>query len=176
MLWWPHIFSIFLAAISYIPGCDIPVAQQWPMYEALRTTASIIMAIMGAWIGLVYPRSLERLLDRSIKSTESDASVYFQLLQPLMYSTGILIVILAVGLMQLIFKKHLNYLEAFAYLPVQRLRGLSFALLVYLTCTQIWTLILTLIPVAVVREQFSLLHKRKEKIEKLQSNVKRRIS
>lgn len=36
-------------------GRKVPFAEQWPMYEGLRTTAAIIFGVIGAWLAIIYP-------------------------------------------------------------------------------------------------------------------------
>ncbi|WP_316154691.1 hypothetical protein [Cupriavidus sp. BIC8F] len=53
------LFSIAVCVGGYVYGRNIPFAQQWPLFEALRNTASIIFAVVGAWLAIIYPERLK---------------------------------------------------------------------------------------------------------------------
>jgi hypothetical protein len=166
---WPHIVGFLVAAAMFVPGQNISFDAQWPLYESLRTTASIILAIVGAWMGLIYPKALEKLLDKSVPSTDSAPIEHRRLLEPLLYSTGILIAVLLIGVSKPILSQW-NIVLAHQEIA----RGVSFSVLIYLTLLQILTLLLTLAPASMTKDQFTLLQKRKERIDGLQS-LKRRV-
>lgn len=46
------------------PGENVSFAQQWPLFEALRNTASIIFAAVGAWLAIIYPERLKMSFGR----------------------------------------------------------------------------------------------------------------
>jgi hypothetical protein len=133
-----------LVALRY--GQAVPMSEQWPLYEALRTTASIIFAVVGAWLAIIYPERL-RLSFRGDSSTPSSAPVRLgKLLHPAIHSTAILCIVLVAGLFVPIFR-HLPEL-----LPYRdELRGVSYAFLVLLTLWQAWTVIMTLVPADMIK-------------------------
>lgn len=124
-------------------GRSVPVAEQWPMFEALRTTAAIIFAVIGAWMAIIYPERL-KLSFRPSKdpaSAELSASTgWGQLFTPVVHSTLILGVVLLLGITVPILK------HADLPVPVECWRGTSYGLLVALTLWQLWTVLLTLVP------------------------------
>ncbi|CAH1747470.1 conserved membrane protein of unknown function [Thauera humireducens] len=130
---------------GYFLGKSVPFAEQWPLFEALRTTASIIFAVVGAWLAIIYPERL-RLSFRGEAGGNGQAVKMGQLLHPAMHSTAILCVVLFVGIAAPLLKQ---LPELLAHRAV--LRGLSYGLLVSLTLWQIWTVVLTLIPADVVK-------------------------
>lgn len=111
------------------------------MYEALRTTAAIIFAVIGAWMAIIYPERL-RL---SFRATGDDAAHgqaddSGELFTPVVNSTCILVIVLAVGTIAPLLKAH--GLPG----PIALWRGLSYGFLMALTLWQIWTVLLTIDP------------------------------
>ncbi len=131
---------------SYWYGREVPFSEQWPLFEALRTTASIIFAVVGAWLAIIYPERL-KLSFRATPNTVGEAPVKMgQLLHPAMHSTAILCAVLFVGIAAPILKQIPALLE---YKEI--CRGLSYCLATGLTFWQIWTVILTLVPADVIK-------------------------
>jgi len=127
---------------SYYYGKEVRFSEQWPLFEALRTTSAIIFAVVGAWLAIVYPERL-RL---SIKS-DGGASLHPKqnnigiLLSPVVNSTAVLCIVLLVGVVAPLMKR-----SEYVLLHIAEFRGGSYALLTALTLWQAWTVILTLIP------------------------------
>lgn len=140
------VLSLSLIGVGGWYGRVVPFSEQWPMYEALRTTASIIFAVIGAWLAIIYPERL-KLTYRppSTQASVPGGSAWTQLLTPVFNSTAILAVILLLGAFAPILKHH--------PLPVDIsvMRGLSYGLLVSLTIWQLWTVVLTLVPADILR-------------------------
>lgn len=124
-------------------GRHVPVAEQWPMFEALRTTAAIIFAVIGAWMAIIYPDRLKLSFTSAgpdKKVAELPPTGWGQLFTPVVHSTLILGVVLALGaLLPLLRHSGLP-------IPVVYLRAISYGLLVALTLWQMWTVVLTLVP------------------------------
>lgn len=131
-------------------GQKVPFAEQWPLFEALRTTAAIIFAVIGAWLAIIYPDRIKLSLRGGTAPQESkdqgtDRGLS-KLFTPVVNATTILSVILVVGICAPILKRVALPLD------VAILRGLSYALLVALTNWQLWTVILTLVPASEVKD------------------------
>lgn len=139
------LIALPIVAAGYWFGRSVPFAEQWPLFEALRTTASIIFAVVGAWLAIIYPERL-RLSFRGGSGGNGQAVKVGQLLHPAMHSTAILCVVLFVGIAAPLLKQVSALLE---YRDV--LRGVSYGLLASLTLWQIWTVVLTLIPADVLQ-------------------------
>lgn len=145
---------------SYKYGQVIPFSEQWPLFEALRTTASIIFAVVGAWIAIIYPERLKFTFkaDSSTSSRSAGASVNMgKLLHPAIHSTMILCIVLAVGVIAPLMKHFPLFLPY-----ISTMRGLSYGLLVFLTFWQVWTVILTLIPADMIKTKSDLDNRKKE--------------
>ena len=135
---WSGIVVISAAAALF--GREVSFSIQWPLYEALRTTAAIVFGVVGVWIAIVYPATLKRLLNRTTETAQPEDEELTKLLLPMLYSGLIVAVVLVVGPAAAI-ARHQPALQAHATL----LRGLSFSMLVLLTCAQLWSLLLTLV-------------------------------
>ena len=133
-------FAVVMVAAGGWLGRVVPFSEQWPMFEALRTTAAIIFGVIGAWLAIIYPERLKLSIKNSKDKTEPKDTGLGQLFTPVVNSTLILGVILAMGVIAPIVKRYP------ANIDPQWLRGFSYALLVSLTLWQIWTVVLTLVP------------------------------
>lgn len=135
--------SAVVALVCGYFGRVIPFAEQWPLFEALRTTASIIFAVVGAWLAIIYPDRLKiSFHGNSGQSSDGIAKLF----TPVVNSTVILCIILVVGFVAPILKRQDVFLPYLDWC-----RGFSYFLLSSLTIWQLWTVILTLIPADVVK-------------------------
>lgn len=132
-----------VAAAYY--GRDIPFASQWPLYEALRTTASIIFAVVGAWLAIIYPERLKISFGKNNSSGKAAGNVGI-LLYPAIYSTIILVSVLFVGIAAPVIKQ-VPVLMAHADV----LRSVSFTVLTILTLWQIAVVVMTVIPAHLIK-------------------------
>jgi len=139
--------SVLMVAIGFYAGQGVRFSQQWPLYEALRNTAAIIFAVVGAWLAIVYP---DKLKSSFAKSEVNDKSVgsglgLGLLLTPAVHSTILLAVLLIVGISAPIIKQ-VPYVIA----HTEFFRGLSYSLLVSLTLWQVAIVFMTLFPADIV--------------------------
>lgn len=131
-----------LSAAAACWGRYIPFAEQWPFYEALRTTAAIVFGVMGAWVTIIYPKALESILKRDYMAAGIEEGRVRALLLPVKLSTGVLVAVLLVGPISVLLK---HIVTDSAWLPIAR--GGSFGLLVGLTLAEMAAVILTLWPI-----------------------------
>lgn len=128
--------------LSYFYGKEVAFSEQWPLFEALRTTSAIIFAVVGAWLAIVYPERLRLSIKSdsgtSLHSTPNNIGI---LLSPVVNSTAVLCIVLLVGVIAPLMKQ-----SEYVLLHIAEFRGASYALLTALTLWQAWTVILTLIP------------------------------
>ncbi|MHC9454349.1 hypothetical protein ACY0JI_20825 [Klebsiella pneumoniae] len=119
-------------------GRHISFSQQWPLFEALRTTASIIFAVVGAWFAIIYPERLKK----SFKGGRDDTngSGIHRLFTPIVHSTVILVSVLIIGVFAPLLKQ-------FDWIILHKVvfRGLSYGILVFLTLWQLLTVVYSLI-------------------------------
>lgn len=138
-------FAVAAVAAGGWFGRVVPFAEQWPMFEALRTTAAIIFGVIGAWLAIIYPERLKLSLRNSTQDAGPKETGLGQLFTPVVNSTLILGIILAVGVVAPIAKRYPIEINR------EWLRGASYSVLVALTLWQIWTVILTLVPANVIK-------------------------
>lgn len=146
--------SIVLSVAAGWYGRTVVFSVQWQFFEALRTTASIVLAIMGAWVTILYPKALDQILS-SPKGSATSANRHriSALLLPVKAGTVVLIVVLALGPVSLLVKQ-IPWVMA----NVALFRGLSFGLLVLLTLTDMVAVILTIWPVEAARSEVESVH------------------
>lgn len=135
-------------AAALLLGGAVPFAEQWPLYEALRNTAAIIFAVVGAWLAIVYPERLKMSQGKAPGAEPKSPDKLVKLLEPIVNSTVILAVVLIVGLIAPLIKT-----APFVREHVEVFRAISFIILASLTLLQVCTVILTLIPASDVRDQ-----------------------
>lgn len=134
---------------GYIYGRKVPFSEQWPLFEALRTTSAIIFAVVGAWLAIVYPERLRlSLRPKGISDQNKSSNNIGTLLSPAVNSTIVLCVVLLVGILSPLLKR-----TALASMYLCEFRGATYALLVALTLWQTWTVILTLFPADLILSQ-----------------------
>jgi hypothetical protein len=142
--------AIGVCAFSAVPGYwlgqEVAFAQQWPLYEGLRTTASIVFAVVGAWMAIAYPERLKLSL-RGESSSVGPAHKMDNLLTPISHSTIILAIVLLAGLIAPVAKTFVVVVE-----HRELFRGLSFALVSMLTVWQVCIVLLTLDPADKVKQ------------------------
>lgn len=143
LLAWVLVLILVPAAAWF--GRVVPFAEQWPMFEALRTTAAIIFAVIGAWMAIIYPERLKLSLRDPSQADKASATGLGKLFTPVVNSTAILSIILVLGAAAPVLRRH--------SLPcdISVLRGGSYALLVTLTLWQLWTVVLSLVPASIVK-------------------------
>jgi hypothetical protein len=137
-------FAIAAVGAGAWLGRKVPFAEQWPMYEGLRTTAAIIFGVIGAWLAIIYPEHLKL----SYKPPASGAPIETgigQLFSPVVNSTLVLGAVLVIGVIAPIAKQYPLPLNTEVY------RGVSYGVLVALTLFQLWTVLLTLVPANTIK-------------------------
>lgn len=147
---------------AYFCGDKIPFSEQWNLYESLRTTSSIVFAVIGAWFAIIYPERLRNPFNKStnqIKATDYNFKLLFA---PIVYSTFIICSILLIGIVVPILKSIPFLLEFKDYG-----KTLSFGALCLLTFLQIWCVFITLYPADLVKRQYENDKARRKSIEHL---------
>lgn len=142
------LFSLAMIAAAVLFGSKIPFQQQWPLFEALRATAAIIFAVVGAWLAIVYPERLRMSLAGSSAKAEPVSDRFSTLFTPIAHSTIILGLVLLAGIVAPIAKQ---IPLVFEHREIARV--ISFVILVILTLWQVWTVVLTLVPADIIKAQ-----------------------
>lgn len=164
------VFAVILSCIFGWGGRDIAFASQWPFYDALRTTASIVLAVMGAWLTLLYPKALESVLNRSETPSSSDHEDRIAaLMLPVKLSTAVVAAVLMLGPFALLLKQISWTAEQLSVL-----RGVSFALLVFLTLAEMGAVLLTLWPIDAAKGELKSVRQKQSQRASLFKLVQRR--
>lgn len=151
--------------LAFMYGGNIPFKQQWSLYEALRTTASIILAIMAAWVAIIYPDRLKFFKGHSGEGgKKEDTNRFAVFLHPIINSLVILSIVLLVGILAPIVSQF-QLVQEYSYVAKQ----ISYTLLVSLTMWQIYTVVTVFIPVHLVKQENDMSNNRKRKMEYLES-------
>ncbi|WP_443090299.1 hypothetical protein [Basfia succiniciproducens] len=162
------IVSLVLGVIlGYFFGDNIRFSEQWPLYEALRTTASIIFAVVGAWLAIIYPEKLKAPFRDKYQSIMSSDTRFSSLFSPIANSTIILSCVLVIGIISPIAKQISIFIE---YKGI--MRSISFGLLCCLTIWQVWTVFITLIPADLLKNKSDIEIARQNNIEHLMGKRK----
>lgn len=127
-------------------GHLVPFSEQWPLYEALRTTAAIIFAVVGAWFAIIYPERMKGVFNKNSSPLNNLSNGMEKLFSPVFHSTIILCIILVLGVIAPVLKR-VDFLMEWK----DMLRSASFSLLVALTLWQVWTVLVTLIPAFILK-------------------------
>ncbi|MBR8317258.1 hypothetical protein KDW36_29265 [Burkholderia dolosa] len=150
------LFAITVCVAGYYYGRNIPFERQWPLYEALRTTASIIFAVIGAWLAIIYPERLKVSFRGSNKNGGGNGNLGV-LLTPAVHSTIILGLLLLLGICAPLIKE-IPWVRPHVVVA----RGISFVILSVLTMWQVVIVFMTLFPAQIVQDQISQESARKE--------------
>jgi len=160
----PLALIVFVACLYF--GRSISFKDQWPLYEALRSTSSIIFAVIGAWLTILYPEALKKIFSKGLNLNESKMDSIDLLIANIRYSTLILACILLIGFVAQIAKQ-----VPLIYQYYSDLRGLSFGILGVLTFLQIWTLLMALAQAEIAREDINVSASRKKRATNFSSEV-----
>ncbi len=141
--------TVALVVLGFQFGQSVPFVNQWPLYEALRNTAAIIFAVVGAWLAIIYPERLKLSFGAPAETKGSSAKLLL-LLTPAVSSTFILMIVLMVGVLAPVFKQMPFVLERLEFF-----RGISFAFLMMLTIWQVVIVFIAIMPVEFLLNQVS---------------------
>jgi hypothetical protein len=153
-----------IAAAGYFFGRDIPLADVWTYFEALRTTGAIVFGVMGALLAIVYPEVIKRGFRPEESGPGRELTNLTYITNPLAHSAILLILVVILGPVFAWVKIHFPDSTADpAIVP----RGCIFALLAVLSSWQVLILLLVLRPL-------DLLHSHSA-ISKEKADMRRRI-
>lgn len=162
------LLTIVIVGVSIIFGGSLAFKDQMPIYDGLKSTASIIFGVMGAWIAIVYPTKLADIFgDKPFNEKKKAIEDIKVLFKPMIYSTVILIIVIAMSFLVPLAKQITclqQYKEVF--------RALSFGGIALLSLLQLWSLVLTLIPAASLKEEVDYVHERGKTVERMKPTRK----
>ena len=142
------ILAVLLVIASGYFGRDISFEKQWVLYEALRTTASIVFAVAGAWIAIIYPERLKAPFHNQTVKADESIKHYKALFSPIVNSIFILCIVLLIGILAPILKQIPYLLE---YKDI--CRSVSYVLVTSLILCQVWTVFITLFPASILHHE-----------------------
>lgn len=140
--------SLVAGVVCVCFGGGIPFKDQWPLYEALRSTSSIIFAVIGAWLTILYPDAIKKVFSRNLLLDRDGGEDIELMVSNVRYSTVILGTIMVIGIVAQIAHQITWLLPFSAYL-----RAASFGLLGALTWLQFWSLLMTLAQAEMANEK-----------------------
>lgn len=138
----------------------ITFSNQWPLFESLRTTASIIFAILGGWIAVVYPNALKKVLTLTRAERDGETLKLANLMRAMFFATATLMIVVILGPMAPVLKQYSFIMQHSTFL-----RGATFSLLVYLSLMQIWTLLLSVAPAELLSREVRKDFGHRDKVE-----------
>lgn len=151
---------IALLACAFIFGANISFKQQWSLYETLRTTASIILAIMAAWVAIIYPERLKIFKKKIHNESSDDTNRFSVFLHPIINSLVILSIVLLIGIIAPILSQ-IELLKSYNII----LRQFSYLTLVILTLWQIYTIVTVFIPIHLIKQDNDTAVQRQEQMD-----------
>lgn len=167
----PITVTLGFGAVGAWFGRTVPFAEQWPLYDALRTTASIVFGVMGAWLSLLYPDVLSRVYKGQLRDDDAPESKRISvLLMPIQYSTFVIAMVLVAGLVAPVLK-HAPWTGEYRLI----FRAVSFALLTGLTALQLWAVVLSIWPARFAKSKLEAEEERQGHKESILGKAKRPV-
>lgn len=120
-------------------GQSISLSKQRPLYEGLLTVAAIIFAVIGAWITIIIPRAIDKVVIQKQLLPDSEVRNLDLMVFNIKISTCIIMVVMVFGIVEQIFK-----LFTWSELVVSLFRAVSFGTLGFATIAQFMALLLVL--------------------------------
>lgn len=169
-------YSVIFILLILIPisliliyGKNVSYSDQKDILDSLKDTASIIFAILGAWIAVIYPKNLqEKIFKLETDSDKEQEIVFEKLIYGLMLITSVLILMI----LSLVF---INMIKNISYFVQYRdiLRSLLLLYLYVISLVQCYALLVTLMPnIKILVDLFSTRHERN--VQKNMNPVKRK--
>lgn len=164
-IWLGVWFFVSALTITAFPlGFKIPMESQLAVYESLVTVSSFVFGVMGAWLALVYPETLKRVVDPSAKGKGDMLKTLKRLLIPMGISLGVIAVSMAVRLLTLVAKYSFE-LHSYS----EMLRGASFSVATLSSCLVLIALLYAIAPGLSIEDEFKLHVDRQDRINRMKS-------
>lgn len=135
------VITIGFALITFFQiGSFIPFADQKEILETLSTSSSIIFAILGIWLAILYPDNFTNIVKRENNQLKTDV-IFQKLTLSLVLTTLILISIIFSNVLMYIFK-NMSFLIGYRNI----LRSMFFTYLCSISLLQAYAILTTLLP------------------------------
>lgn len=152
-----------VAGMGFFFGRGIDLADQWPFFEALRTTSAIVFGVMGALLAIVYPEIIKQGFRAQSETSLSKPANIHRIVDPLAQSAILLIALVLLGPL---FAWAKATLDGNHYI-----QGCSFALVCMLSAWQAWILWKVLMPLDVLRSHTDLASAKAKRREQIHKNI-----
>ena len=151
---------IIAVALSYFLfglGKKIPLESQEALLEGLRNTSAIIFGVLGAWLALIYPETMQVLMKKHTAINSAREIRIKRLFAAVAYSAIILCLIMIMATIKpIVLSYGLSPEEKSVY------SGISFSITVLLTLLQIWCLLVSVLPIEWAQQETDEIHERKD--------------
>jgi hypothetical protein len=147
------------AAVGFVWGDDVRPEVHVDLYQNLLTCSAIVFGVMGAWIAIIYPRTMEQVTDDKTLDPLEEASIYASL-RPAMYTSTL---VLAVVLFAAPIAAMLVEQEFYSRVEPWALKA-SMVCLLSLTGVQLYALLTSLAPFVITNDAITVEAKRQDAI------------
>lgn len=169
------ILAIALISISFLVGCvygnGISLKVQLGLYKTLREISSIIFAVIGAWIAIIFPGALTKIFKKGISIEDKSKEVLRVklLIQPMILSTISIIISVFIEFSSPIIKSIKFFTDIKGILL-----SFSYGLLASLFLLEVWCLIMALIPTQIIIDDLTLEIDKSKCEEAYSPNIKKK--
>lgn len=137
------LFILFLSIspLLWFFGKSIPFEDQIDIFDSLKNSASIIFAILGAWLAVIYPKDLKLIFKTADQEKIENTLIFKKLIWGLIVITSSLMMMI-ISLPIIVLIKNIYLFQEY---KSEMLRAFSIYILA-LTLIQIYALLVTLVP------------------------------
>lgn len=137
------LFALFfiLSPLLWFFDKNIPFSDQKEIFDSLKSSASIIFAIIGAWLAVIYPKDL-KLIFKTVNQQEIENTLIFKKLiwGLIIITSSLMAMIISLPIITLI--KNITIFQEYKDILLK-----LFAIYILgLTLIQIYALLVTLVP------------------------------
>lgn len=159
------VILLFDITISCIFGKNIHISDQMNAFGLLKDIAITIFTIMGIWLAILQSDKLKKIFNigETVVLSHSEQVWLKNLLTPILISSLILIILIAVSLVN-IFLKSL----VFSICAIMIFRSISLFVLVILSLLNIYAIAISMKPIIVI---FFNIIGSKNKLNNIRSNI-----
>lgn len=135
------ILFLIISPLLWFSGKSIPFKDQIDLFDSLKNSASIIFAILGAWLAVIYPKDLKLIFKTANQQQIENTLIFKKLIWGLIVITSsLMMMIISFPIIVLI-----KNIVLFQEYKSELLRAFSIYILA-LTLIQIYALLVTLVP------------------------------
>lgn len=132
---------LILSPLLWFFGENIPFEDQIGIFDSLKSSASIIFAILGAWLAVIYPKNLKLIFKTADQQEIENTLIFKKLIWGLIIITSSLMMMI-ISLPIIVLMKNIYLFQEY---KSEMLRAFSIYILA-LTIVQIYALLVTLVP------------------------------